>query len=113
MAKSPAKPSLRRTGLSIQNQLCEGRRNPNAGRERFKRMKIGAVRVATLVFPPAGLVLLWRRSEVSIARKVFGTVGILLFSVIWSALIVLFMIEFCGLEVEFRGGTIPRLTFTK
>src|SRR5438477_2243750 len=73
----------------------------------------GAVRFGTLLFPPAGLVLLWRSSEFSIARKIFGTIGIVLFSLIWSALVVLLLMQFCGLQVEFRGGTIPRLTFCK
>ena len=73
----------------------------------------GAVRFGTLLFPPAGLVLLWRSSEFSAARKILGTIGILLFSVIWSALVVLLLMQFCGLQVEFRGGRIPRLTFSK
>jgi len=76
-------------------------------------MKIGTVRLATLLFAPVGLVLLWRSSNFSAARKILGTIGILLFSVIWSALVVLFLMQFCGLQVEFRGGTIPRLTFSK
>ena len=73
----------------------------------------GAVRFGTLLFPPVGLVLLWRSSEFSAARKILGTIGILLFSVIWSALVVLLLMQFCALQVEFRGGTIPRLTFSK
>src|SRR5947209_20576731 len=76
-------------------------------------MKIGTIRLATLLFPPVGLVLLWRSSEFSLGRKVFGTIGIILFSLIWGALVVLFLMQFCGLQVEFRGGTIPRLTFSK
>src|SRR5436190_1799573 len=73
----------------------------------------GAVRFGTLLFPPGGLVLLWRSSEFSVGRKIFGTMGVALFSLIWSALVVLLMMCFCGLQVEFRGGTIPRLTFSK
>src|SRR5204862_7987478 len=40
-------------------------------------------------------------------------VGIFLFSLIWSALVVVLMMRFCGLQVEFRGGMIPWLTFAK
>src|SRR5437773_10915947 len=73
----------------------------------------GAVRFGTLLFPPAGLVLLWRSSEFSVGRKIFGTVGIFLFSLIWSTLALVLMMRFCGLQVEFRGGMIPWLTFAK
>src|SRR5689334_23304358 len=73
----------------------------------------GAVRCGTLLFPPAGLVLLWRSSEFSVGRKISGTIGIALFLLIWSGLVVLLLIQFCGLQVEFRGGMIPRLTFAK
>ena len=55
----------------------------------------GTVRVGTLLFPPAGLVLLWRSSEFSPGRKIFGTIGIALFSLIWSAVVVVFMMRFC------------------
>jgi len=72
-----------------------------------------AVRVGTWVFPPAGLILLWRSSEFSIGRKLFGTLGVLLISVVWSAAVIFLMVQFCGLQVEFRGGLIPALTFHK
>ncbi len=70
------------------------------------------MRFGTLLFPPAGLVLLWRSSEFSVGRKIFGTIGIVLFSLVWGAAVVLLMMRFCGLQVEFRGGMIPRLTFS-
>src|SRR5438034_1233202 len=74
---------------------------------------LGAVRVSTLLFPPAGLVLLWRSSQISLGRKIFGTVGVILYTVPYSALVVLVLHRFFGLQYEFRGGVVPRLTFHK
>src|SRR4051812_39469343 len=73
----------------------------------------GRIRIATLLLPLAGLVLLWRSGEFSRGRKLFGSTAILLFLVPWSALIIFLLIRFGGLEVEFRGGLVPRLTFHK
>jgi outer membrane protein assembly factor BamB len=72
-----------------------------------------AVRFGTLLFPPGGLVLLWRSSEFSFARKIFGTIGILLFCIPWSVAVIFLMVQFCGLQVEFTGGMVPQLTFHK
>src|SRR5689334_19085007 len=72
-----------------------------------------AVRFGTLLFPPAGLGLLWRSSAFSFARKIFGTAGILLFCIPWSVAVIFLMVQFCGLQVEFTGGMVPQLTFHK
>src|SRR3954469_1021399 len=72
-----------------------------------------AVRLGTLLFPPAGLVLLWRSFEFSVRRKIFGTFGVILFSIPWSAAVLFLMVKFCGLQVEFTGGMVPGLTFQK
>ena len=74
---------------------------------------LGAVRVGTLLFPPAGLLLLWRSSQISLARKVFGTLGIVFYSIIYTAMVVFLLCRFCGLQYEFRGGLVPRFTFHK
>jgi len=42
-----------------------------------------------------------------------GTVGIALFSVLYAAAIVWLLIQFAGLQVEWRGGYVPALTFHK
>src|SRR2546426_144324 len=72
-----------------------------------------AVRVRALLFPPAGLPLLWRSSQIGLGRKIFGTLGIILYVLPYSALAVVLLHRFCGLEYEFRGGVVPRLTFHK
>ena len=38
------------------------------------------LRLATVLFPPLGLILLWR-GPYKIGRKILGTLGVLLFSV--------------------------------
>src|SRR5436309_5360050 len=82
-----------------------------------QKMKIdrslGAVRVATVLFPPAGLLLLWRSSRISLGRKIFGTVGIAFYALLYSALVLFLLHRFCGLQYEFRGGIVPRWTFHK
>jgi outer membrane protein assembly factor BamB len=70
------------------------------------------LRLATLLFPPLGLWLLWRGPQ-KIWRKILGTVGVLLFSLLYTALIVFLLIRYTGLEVEWRGGYVPRLTYHK
>ena len=72
-----------------------------------------AVRVGTLLFPLAGLILLWRSSNFSRARKFFATVGILLFTPVWCAAVIALLHAVGGLQVEFRGGMVPALTFRK
>ena len=71
------------------------------------------VRLATLLFPPLGLVLLWRRGEAGFGRKLLGTLGIVLFSILYLAAIVGVLMMVAGLEVEWRGGFPPVLTFRK
>src|SRR5438067_13329675 len=70
------------------------------------------LRVATLLFPPAGLVLLWRTPR-KLSKKILGTVGIVLFALLYSALIVFLMMQFTGLQIEWRGGYLPALTYRK
>ena len=70
------------------------------------------LRLWTLLFPPAGLVLLWRGSA-GVFRKLFGTLGILLYCLLYSALIIWLLMITTGLQVEWRGGFPPVLTYSK
>ncbi|MCW5553151.1 MAG: PQQ-like beta-propeller repeat protein [Verrucomicrobiae bacterium] len=69
-----------------------------------------ALRVTTLLFPPYALVLLWS-SPASLGRKLLGSVGILLFCLPYAALFVFLLVRFGGLQIEWRGGYIPALTW--
>src|SRR4051812_3658617 len=70
------------------------------------------LRVSTWLLPPLGLLLLWRGTR-TIARKLFGTLGILLYCIPYSALVIWLLIRFTGLQVEWRGGFPPVLTYSK
>jgi len=67
------------------------------------------LRLATWLFPPAGLVLLWRE-PVSFFRKLFGSLGIALYSVVYLALILTMLAKLNVLHVEWQGGFPPKLT---
>src|SRR5580700_11325288 len=81
------------------------------GRRHSLRMK--KIRIASLLFPPLGLLLLWRSVEVSLPRKILGTFGIVLYSAIYSAGIVALLMLATGLEAEWVGPYIPILTWHK
>ena len=72
-----------------------------------------SVRIATLLFPPAGLWLFWRRRDVGLARKLFGTLGVLLYCIPYAALIIFLAVRFNVVQVEWRGGFPPVLTRRK
>lgn len=67
----------------------------------------------TAWFPPWGIVLLWRNREIGVGRKLLGTAGALLYSILYATVIVLALMQFAGLEIEWRGGFPPVLTFFK
>lgn len=71
------------------------------------------IRLATLLLPPAGLWLLWRHRESGLGRKLLGTVLILLYSLLHAAGVIWLLMLFAGLEIEWRGGFPPVLTFGK
>lgn len=71
------------------------------------------IRLATLLFPPLGLLLLWRYRELRLARKIFGTLGIGLWSAIYLAGVVALLVWFNVMEVEWRGGFPPVVTLHK
>lgn len=70
------------------------------------------IRLHTLWFPPLGLWLLWRNREVGWGRKLFGTIGIGLYTIIYAVMIVGLLMA-VGMQWEFRGGMFPYLTFRK
>src|SRR5262245_45659605 len=71
------------------------------------------IRIASLLLPTLALVLLWRSRDVGLGRKLFGSVGVLFYSILYAALIVGTLMLVAGLEVEWRGGFPPVLTFRK
>jgi outer membrane protein assembly factor BamB len=64
------------------------------------------VLAASLVFPPAGLVLLWMRKGTGVLKKALLSLPIL-------ALAVAHLFLFYGLRVELYGAMNPRLTFDR
>ena len=71
------------------------------------------IRLATLLLPPLGLALLWREREFKLGRKLFGTLAALLYSIPYAAGVVWLLMQLTPLEVEWRGGFPPVLTFGK
>ena len=69
--------------------------------------------MAALLFPPAGLIILWRVRGISIARKIFASVAIILYSSVYMAVVLAVMWKFFGLQYEFRGGMFPHFTWRK
>ncbi|MDB6064301.1 MAG: WD40-like repeat-like protein [Pedosphaera sp.] len=70
------------------------------------------LRLAALLLPPAGLLLLWKGAHRH-GRKIFGTIGILLYCIPYTVFIVWMLVRFTGLEVEWRGGYMPAFTYHK
>ena len=70
------------------------------------------IRLHTLWFPPLGFWLLWRDRDVRWPRKLLGTIGIALYSIIYVVVIVGLLL-LAGMQWEFRGGMLPYLTFRK
>src|SRR5947209_6749074 len=77
----------------------------------MKYSKVG-LRLWALLFPPVAFVLLWV-SGIELWRKLLGSFTLLLWSGVYTAVIIVLLIRFTGLEVEWRGGYIPRLTYHK
>ncbi len=70
------------------------------------------LRIWTLLFPPIGLLLFWREPR-GLGGRILGMFAILLYCIPYSALIIWILIKFTGLEVEWRGGFPPVLTYSK
>lgn len=80
--------------------------------KRFQSLK--AIRVATYLLPPLGMVLLWRSSLVGWGRKIFGTIFTLIYAFLYLSLIPGFLYFVAGIDiVEWRGGYLPVLTLRK
>ncbi|MDB6031122.1 MAG: WD40-like repeat-like protein [Verrucomicrobiales bacterium] len=79
----------------------------------MKNRTLGQIRAATLLFPPLGLVWLWGSKDSRMGKKILGSFGIALYSLIYGGLLIFLMVKFAGMEVEFRGGYIPAFTFHK
>lgn len=71
------------------------------------------IRFATLLFPPLGLVLMWRDGALGLGRKLLGTFTALLYSILYVTGIIFLLMQVTPLEVEWRGGFPPVLTFRK
>jgi len=65
-----------------------------------------------LLLPPLGLVLLWRSSR-TLGKKLLGSLGIALFSLIYAGVVIFLLVRFCSLGIEWRGGYVPALTWHK
>jgi outer membrane protein assembly factor BamB len=64
------------------------------------------------LFPPYGLVLLWRTPR-RLLGKLIGTLGIMLFTLLYCALISFLLVKAGALKIEWRGGYAPALTWRK
>jgi outer membrane protein assembly factor BamB len=71
------------------------------------------IRIASLLFPPWGLVLLWRSDQASLRRKILGTIGLGFYAGLYAGAVVALLMRFTGLELEWRGGFPPVLTWHK
>ena len=69
-------------------------------------------RVAALLIPFVGFVLIWRTPR-SFGRKLLCTVGLCGYGILYLALIILMLLQFGGAQIEWRGGYIPALTWNK
>ncbi|MGA2542678.1 MAG: PQQ-binding-like beta-propeller repeat protein [Verrucomicrobiota bacterium] len=80
--------------------------------KRFQSLK--AIRLATYLLPPLGIVLLWRSSLVGWGRKILGTIFTLIYTLLYLTIIPGFLYFVAGIDVvEWRGGYMPVLTLSK
>ena len=71
------------------------------------------LRLTILLLPPLGLILLWRQPDAGRGRKLLGTLGIALYALLYLVGVVALLMQFTPLEIEWRGGFPPVLTFHK
>src|SRR5258708_4816364 len=79
--------------------------------EHFKIQLVTGLIVALIVLP--ALLLLLRRGQRTRIKKILGVFAGLLLAVVCSAWVILFLIGFAGLEMEWRGGYVPIVTWQK
>ncbi|MDQ6630789.1 MAG: PQQ-like beta-propeller repeat protein, partial [Verrucomicrobiota bacterium] len=75
--------------------------------------KLQAIRLTTLIAPPLGLILLWWSREIPLKQKLLGTLGIILFSLVYAGCIIAILVQFFGMSMEWRGGFPPVPTWHK
>lgn len=80
---------------------------------RLELKRLVGIRIITIVFPPLGLLLLWRQPETRWSRKWIGTFGILLYCIPYAVLVVSLMVRTGVVQIEWRGGFPPVLTRRK
>jgi outer membrane protein assembly factor BamB len=73
----------------------------------------GRIRWLGYLFPPLGIFLVWKNSALALRTRVQATVGLLLYSLIYATGVIVLLITFTGLELEWQGGFPPVLTFSK
>src|SRR5215207_10984015 len=73
----------------------------------------GTIRLTALLFPPAGLLVLWLAKGISLGRKLFASLVIVLYMPIYAAAIIVILWKAFGLQYEFRGSGVPALTWRK
>jgi outer membrane protein assembly factor BamB len=82
------------------------------GQKGWRSMK--AVRLATYVFPPLGLMLLWSSPQIRRGAKILGTLFIPLYSLLYLTGFFFGLDRFFGVDLlEWRGGYLPIVTFSK
>ena len=79
----------------------------------LRNHSLKSIRLFSLLFPPLGLLLLWMSSSLKLGRKILGTIGLLFFSVLHAGFIIVLLMVFTGLEIEWRGGYPPSFTYHK
>ena len=76
----------------------------------MEESKPGSARGVTLLFPPAGFIKMWV-SPGSIGGKIFGSIFIGFYSVVYTGLIMFALYKAGILHFEMRGAPIPYPTF--
>ncbi len=79
--------------------------------EKYPRQKL--IRLSSFLFPPVGLVLTWATRGISFGRKLFITIFLLLYSLVYAGLVLAILWKFSGLDIEWRGGPVPHFTWSK
>src|SRR5581483_12061884 len=79
--------------------------------EHFRFHLIVTLAVAMLLLP-LGLLLL-RRGPRTRIKKIANILCSLLLGLVWSAIVILLLIRYAGLAMEWRGGYVPVLTWNK
>jgi outer membrane protein assembly factor BamB len=75
---------------------------------------LNAIRIATFLLPPLGLILLWRNSQMRRFTKLLGTGYILAWSLLYVVALVIVLAHGFGVDlIEWRKGYLPVLVVSK